>query len=82
MSVQSIPTFHEVGMNSLTVNWHSAADNLQRVCHLLHHLFRRQIGSMKDNRKVSQPDLFQTAFDHVERRFFFGDKQDAAARGS
>ena len=61
-------------MNSLAIDRHSRSDNFQRVRYLLHHFFRRQVGSMQDDRQMSESNFFQALLDNVEGGFFLSNK--------
>jgi hypothetical protein len=69
-------------VNSLAIDRYSRPDNFQRVGYLLHHFFRRQVGSMQDDRQVSESHLFQALLDNVESGFLLSNKQDTASCGS
>jgi hypothetical protein len=61
-------------VNSLAIDRHSRSDNFQRVRYLLHHFCRRQVGSMQDDRQMSESNFFQALLDNVEGGFFLSNK--------
>jgi hypothetical protein len=82
MRIQPIPTFHESRMDFAAIDRHRRTDDLQRSRHLLHHLSRRKVSPMQDDRQMPKSNLVQTMFDYIEGCFLLGNKKDALSNRS